>query len=258
MNLKLTLKNIFNIYIRASLHVAFALTAFAYLSLSELKVVPQKNFFPFVFMSVLVGYNVLKYFHLSRKDITFLKKNPIMWIITLIATVFGLIFFFGFTLEYQIYGLLFSFLTLAYLYFRKWALLKIFYVSFIIVAFTSFVPIISQYIFDSSYIYHALTWFFVIAAWMIPFEIIDSSKDHLLHKTIPQKIGLLNAKRLGYLFLILVAFIQYYFLELDFTKIFIFLISTLAIYFASPNRNFYYTAFWVEAIPLVWWAIEMT
>jgi len=96
----------------------------------------------------------------------------------------------------------------------------------------------------------------MISAWMIPFEIIDSPKDDLPHKTIPQKIGLKNAKWLGYFFLLVFTLLHFCLYDLDVTIAFILLVSVLAIYFAQPERSFYYTAFWVEAIPILWWVIE--
>ncbi|MFY8188127.1 MAG: hypothetical protein ACOVLC_09220 [Flavobacterium sp.] len=256
MNLKIVLKSIFDFYLKASFHVAFAIVAFANIGLRELQIVPQKSFYPFVFVAVLVGYNFLKHFHLLKNDFTFLNKHRLLWIVTVNAFISGVFFFWEFTWILQFCIICFAFLTLGYLYFRKFALLKIFYVSGVVVLFTTCVPLVGQNLFSADYVLQAFGWFLMISAWMIPFEIIDGPKDDLPHKTIPQKIGLKKAKWLGYFFLLVFILLQFCFYDLDVTIVFILLVSVLAIYFAQPERSFYYTAFWVEAIPILWWLIE--
>jgi hypothetical protein len=256
MKPKIVFKNIFDFYLKASFHVAFAIVAFANICLKELQIVPQNWFYPFVFVAVLVGYNFLKYHHLLKNDFSFLNKHRLLWIVTVIALISGVFFFWKFTWMLQFYIICFAFLTLGYLYFRRFALLKIFYVSGVVVLFTTFLPLVGQNMFSADYVLNAFGWFLMISAWMIPFEIIDSPKDDLPHKTIPQKIGLKNAKWLGYFFLLVFTLLHFCLYDLDVTIAFILLVSVLAIYFAQPERSFYYTAFWVEAIPILWWVIE--
>lgn len=91
---------------------------------------------------------------------------------------------------------------------------------------------------------------------MLPFEIRDLNYDNLKLATIPQKIGIKKTKIIGGLLLLL-------FLMLDFLKdqlkveiilstFIITFVTLLFILFSNKNQSKYYSAFWVESLPVVW------
>uniref|UniRef100_UPI00404924CA hypothetical protein n=1 Tax=Flavobacterium sp. TaxID=239 RepID=UPI00404924CA len=254
---KLLFKKIIDFYIRSSIHVAFAILSFAFASFQQLEIVPQINFGSFIFCSVIVGYNFLKYQYLITRNPHFLKEHRLLVLLTLLALILGIYFYFGFTRFEQFWIAVIAVFTLGYPFVRKWAFFKIFYVSLTVVLFTTVLPAMEFPDVHKHLIPLAFSLFFLISAWMIPFEIIDSQKDHLPHKTIPQLVGFPMAKIFGYLFLVAFTILHLFFFEIDSVKILMLVISVFAIYFATPNRSFYFSAFWVEAIPIVWFVLEL-
>ena len=98
--------------------------------------------------------------------------------------------------------------------------------------------------------------FILVIALMLPFEIRDLNYDSLKLATIPQKIGVKNTKRLGYILVLLFYFVEYFKDNIDATGLLfqcvISIILCVFIYFANEDRNAYYTSFWVEALPVIW------
>lgn len=98
----------------------------------------------------------------------------------------------------------------------------------------------------------------------IPFEIRDTHKDQLRHPTWPQKMGLFRVKAIGIVLLIMSLFVQFLrlnFIEqeashvpsyLDVPYLFTMGLTAFGLLWAKPNQSFWYSAFWIEAIPIVW------
>jgi hypothetical protein len=90
---------------------------------------------------------------------------------------------------------------------------------------------------------------------MLPFEIRDLDLDQIYLSTIPQKIGVRNTKIIGYALLgdaLLLEFVKHQFDQNRFLIV-VFLVVILILFLAksTPKRSRYYTAFWVEAIPIL-------
>jgi hypothetical protein len=96
--------------------------------------------------------------------------------------------------------------------------------------------------------------FFLICALLIPFEIYDSQHDVVTLQTVPQKFGIKKTKYLGYLFLISFCILSLL-LRYEFLDIIIAIVIGLFIRFSSTKNTKYYTSFWVESIPILWWLI---
>jgi hypothetical protein len=88
----------------------------------------------------------------------------------------------------------------------------------------------------------------VVLCLLIPFEIVDQEIDAKTLVTLPHKIGIQNTKLTGYLLLL----ISYCFLQLD---LIITLVICVFIFFSNSNRSKYYTSFWTESIPILWWLL---
>ena len=90
-------------------------------------------------------------------------------------------------------------------------------------------------------------------AAQIPFEIWDSANDPLFLHTLPQRLGIPKTKILGYglliPFLILIAWQS----NRQGSSLVVALLTALSIYFTTVKRSMYYTSFWVESVPIVWW-----
>jgi hypothetical protein len=90
---------------------------------------------------------------------------------------------------------------------------------------------------------------------MLPFEIRDLNNDDLRLSTIPQKIGITTSKRLGFLGLVLIFLLSFLLhdnaIDILITTI-VMVVTGLFLIFIHPQKPFYFTAFWVESVPVFW------
>jgi hypothetical protein len=97
----------------------------------------------------------------------------------------------------------------------------------------------------------------LIFSLILIFEIKDLKNDDPHLKTVPQQIGVKNTKTLG--FVLLVIFFGLGFLNSNFEfldllmNLLIAIIIGFFLFFCNEYRSKYYTDFWVESIPIVWW-----
>lgn len=101
--------------------------------------------------------------------------------------------------------------------------------------------------------------FLLVIILIIPFEIRDKQKDHLFTQTFPQKTGVLSAKKIGFIYLILFFSLSYFKEPLSvgilLSDLVIFSLSLVLLVFATENQSKYYASFWVESIPIFGWAV---
>jgi hypothetical protein len=159
---------------------------------------------------------------------------------------FGMFFYF-FQLEktIQISFFKIGFIILLYPFLRKYGFLKMLLVAFCVTYITAYIPEINRKL---NWMY-MLQRYLIVFCLLIPFEICDLETDSKTIKTLPKIIGIQNLKILGYFLLIIFCF-----LKLNFEYIINFLIG-ISIYFSDEKRNKYYTSFWVESIPILWWIL---
>lgn len=112
-------------------------------------------------------------------------------------------------------------------------------------------------------------WLFIaqtlwIAVLTIPFEIRDAVKDQLRQPTWPQKLGLTGVKVLGSSLLVISMAIhiglfskvedssehQIVFVSLPYVMAMI--LTQMGLIRAKGNQSYWYSAFWIEAIPMAW------
>ena len=91
------------------------------------------------------------------------------------------------------------------------------------------------------------------------FEVVDLQYDDKYLKTLPQMLGITNTKWL--LGLLLIPFYVIEFFKVGYQPIqawnnmLIVLLTLFFIVYASPKRTKFFTLFWVESVPIVWWLI---
>jgi hypothetical protein len=98
----------------------------------------------------------------------------------------------------------------------------------------------------------------------IPFEIRDSGKDQLRHPTWPQKLGLSGVKVLG-ICLLLISVAIHIIINRDFVMtqgttpgfmdtpyVITMILTVIGLIKAKPKQSFWYSAFWIEGIPIAW------
>ena len=103
-----------------------------------------------------------------------------------------------------------------------------------------------------------VTWvqrFIFVICWIIPFEILDSKTDAVSLNTLPQKYGVRRAKLFGMILVIPFMIMEFLKVNYSFAVLPIAVIMVLFIHFSSVKRSQYYTSFWVESVPVLWWML---
>lgn len=250
----LVLKQIFDLYIKSSLHVAFAI--FSFVKVVELSLNISSNVFleTAIFSGSVLGYSVLKYYEFWKSTKFSLHKNKSVLGITTLAFLTFLFCFLHLKFTFQIAFLQIFFLVVWYPFLRKYWFLKTGIVSFCVTYVVSYIPTLDTkmlFFYDTIL---QVKLFFLICALLIPFEIYDSQHDVVTLQTVPQKFGIKKTKYLGYLFLISFCILSLL-LRYEFLDIIIAIVIGLFIRFSSTKNTKYYTSFWVESIPILWWLI---
>jgi Ca2+/Na+ antiporter len=223
----------------------------------------------FAFFGTIVGYNFVKYDALARaKKIQ--MRNELKAIALFSFCCFILVGYYFFQLQRvtQIVAVVFLSITLLYTlpFFptkrnaRNWAGVKIYIVALCWVGVTLGLPILNAEIpITADFYLKCLQRFILIFVLVLVFEIIDLANDDPHLKTVPQQIGVRRTKLLGLLLLLPFYFLE--FLKSNFDKkqlvvnLLLVIMISLFLIFANDKRSKYYTSFWVESIPIVWWML---
>ena len=251
-------KKLLDFYINSSTHVAFALFCLVQITIISNNLQPINYFSLTVFFGTIVGYNFLKYFDIFIRK-RFDNKNYILiFVVTFFAFIGFSISFFSLNFDIQKYIFISGLFVLVYPFFRKFGWLKLLLVSFVVTFITVFIPYQIEELLSINLTIYLILRFIIVITLLIPFEILDSKTDLISMNTLPQKFGIAKTKLLGYVLLIIYSILQFYFFKFNFEiiiSIFIVLIIGLSIYFSDVKRNKYYTSFWVESIPILWWTL---
>ena len=253
------LKRLLDFYIQSSIHVGLALFSLVYVTAFENDLCRHITYPCCVMFGTILGYNFLKYFEVFRQG-KFYRFKYFAIILVCIFSVYGFYFFYRRMFDIiKIQLVISGILVLVYPLLRKHGILKMFFVSFVVAYLTAFAYIIASPMYHGIATLDFIKRFVLISALMIPFEIYDSQHDDKAMNTLPQKYGVETAKKFGYLMLLLFVIldvvnhnvkIQYLFID-----ILIAIVTAVAIYFSSIKRSQYYTSFWVESIPILWWIL---
>jgi hypothetical protein len=263
------LKLLFNFYIKGSIHVAFSVFALVQITGYLLQLPEINTVALFSFFGTIVGYNFVKYDALARiqkmQMRISLKSIAVFSLLSLFATGY---FFFQLQKITQILAFVFFILTLLYTlpFFpnrqnaRNWIGIKIYIVTLCWVGVTVLLPAINSEITWSFYLFLiALQRMVLVLVLVLIFEIIDLRFDDPHLQTVPQKIGVLKTKQIG-VFLMFI-FVALEFLDANFTVKILFLklgiafTTILFLVFATDKKSKYYSTFWVESIPIIWWIL---
>lgn len=267
------LKRIFNFYLNSSIHVAFAATALVWVTLFELQLNYDPYLLNFVFFATITGYNFVKYFGLAKfhhsRLADWLKVIQMFSLLAFVAMCY-----FTFYLQTNtliligILGAITFFYAIPimipkrYLFddhknLRQIGGVKV-YVIAVVWMFTSVVlPVVNNKMaVNADIIILAIQRFCFVLVLMLPFEIRDLNYDSIKLATIPQKIGIKRTKIIGVLLLIIFILLDYFKTNLKASIVLsnsIITIFTLTLLvFSNKNQSKYYSAFWVESLPIVW------
>lgn len=265
------IKTVYNFYIQGSIHVALAIVSLTLLSGIYLNIWTDIYLTGFVFTAAISGYNFVKYGGIAkwhhRQLTSSLKSIQIFSLFTFFAMVFC---FWHLPVSAQGIAVCSGLLTLLYAVplKRKWKNfrsipgMKLVLIALVLVLTTVLMPAFYAEIdIDSSVLLLCLLRFLWVIVLILPFEIRDVHIDNISLGTIPQQLGVFKAKLFGSILLGILAFAEMYFSFLFHNSLWVVLtmvfVTGLALWYSSEKRPYYFTAFWVEALPIAWLVTEL-
>lgn len=269
-------KRIFHFYINGSIHVAFAAMALTWVTFIELGLTLNLHLLSFVFFGTITGYNFVKYFGLAkfhhRSLAVWLKVIQVFSLLAFLATGYCAFYLNAETLALiGILGVVTFFYAIPvmipkrYLFddhknLRQIGGIKV-YVIALVWTFTSVIlPILNNdVVFNADIVILLIQRFYFVLVLMLPFEIRDLNYDSLKLATIPQKIGVNKTKVIGVLLLVFFVLLENFKDELNEKTLLstniIALITLVFLLFSNKKQSKYYSAFWVESLPIIWLVI---
>lgn len=253
------MKNWIDFYLKTSIHIGFAVLALLQITKLELQTNCQIAINYFVFLGTILAYNFLKYYSAySFKTLT-IKRNFDVILVSFIAFLGTVFTYFYLFVPVQLAVLQIVIVVLLYPFLRKFGFIKMFVVSFCVTFTTVYLPAIYLKETPENLYILLIQRFLIVICLLIPFEILDSKTDEKQLKTLPQLFGIPATKFFGIILLIL--FLVLSFIGFRKEKMVIDVIISVAtglfIAFSNINRNRYYTAFWVESMPVFWLLIYL-
>lgn len=268
------LKTVFDFYINSSIHVALAIVAMSYITFLEFDVSVDVNVLSFIGFASVTGYNFVKYFGLAKFHHRSLSsKLKVIQVFSLLCFIVMCYFALQLNASSLIAILIFGVVTFLYAIpllpnrffmdkkkqLRSISGLKIYIIALVWSGVTVFLPLInSGFGIYNDVIISAIQRFVLVIVLMLPFEIRDLNYDSLRLATIPQKIGVLRTKLIGVLLSFLLLILECFKDDINSSHLISFtliiLILLLFLIFSTKHQDKYYSAFWVESLP-IWWLI---
>ena len=263
------LKHLFDFYIGASIHVALAVYALTRITEFYFDLPYQKNLDYFIFLGTITGYNFVKYagvakfYHRSlTKSLRFIQVFSFLCFCLLcyvawLLPIKTLMYFAPFALFTVLYVV--PFLGGFQKNLREISYLKIFIVAGVWAGVTSTIPLlVSGSEFTSEIVLLFFQRMLFVLALILPFEIRDVSLDLEDIKTLPQKIGISQTKRFGLALLLLTLTFEFTVTQSHLLRNIFLGICFVLLFFimrSKEDQSKYYSAFWVESLPIFWWVL---
>ncbi|WP_252723693.1 hypothetical protein [Winogradskyella psychrotolerans] len=233
----------------------------------------DKSLLSFVFFATITGYNFVKYFGIvkfhHRSLASWLKALQVFSFLAFLAMCY-----FVLKLEFNalvlivILGIITFFYAIPimvpkqYLFddhknLRQVSGLKVYLIALIWMLTTVLLPMLNNdIVISSDSVIIGVQRFCYVLVLMLPFEIRDLNYDSLKLATIPQKIGVKNTKIIGVALLVVFLMLEFFkdeLLDVSIIAIVITTIITLVLLLLSnKNQSKYFSAFWVEGLPIIW------
>jgi len=270
-------KKILDFYVFSNIHVALA--GFSLTKITLLKFGIVDNLTPvFVALSIIISYNFIRFLEIKENSLNWFKNwffehKKTLGLLSLLSIILliYITFFSKFNLKAILILLPFAFMTFFYVVpllkigkievsFRNFPSVKIVSIAIAWAGITVLFPLYeANYEFTSNVYIEFLQRFFILVAITLPFDIRDVYFDPKLLKTLPQMFGVTNSKIIGYVLLLLFVSLEFFKKNYELVDIYLLigisLVAALFLGFSSPKRTRYYTSFWVEAIPILWFIL---
>ncbi|MEO0045692.1 MAG: hypothetical protein RL705_883 [Bacteroidota bacterium] len=263
------LKPLFDFYINSSIHVALSVYALVRMTGFLFQITMIEACASFAFFGTIVGYNFVKYDALARtQKLQMRTQLKVIALLSFLSLMMALYCFLWLERITQLIALLFFGITLLYTlpFFpnrknaRNWAGVKIYIVALCWVGVTLFLPLINAEIPVTNYVFLvAIQRFILIFVLILIFEIIDLKWDDPHLKTVPQQIGVEWTKKLGSLLMLVFVGLEFLYANFNYPTLImkagIALTVLFFLLFANEKRSKYYTSFWAESIPILWFVL---
>lgn len=259
------IKSVFNFYLDSSIHVSLAVLAFTLATFFEYNLPIEKTLLGFIFFGTITGYNFVKYAGIAGLHHRSLAKNlKLIQLFSLMSFGFFLYYLFQVSRPVVITSGILGIMTLLYgvpFYHKKnlrsFNGLKIFIVALVWAGVTVLLPWVAFKTDVSTDIWISFSQRFLwVLVLIIPFEIRDMVYDNSSLGTLPQKFGIKKTKTIGYFVLLLIAIIEGFkdeiTLSISLSFIGMLFFTGILLRLSVKNQSSYYSAFWVEAIPIFW------
>lgn len=263
------LKLIFDFYINASIHVAFSVYAFIRITEIYFDLPYNETLNYFVFFGTITGYNFVKYAGVAKlHHISLTDSLKIIQIFSFFCFLAFCYYAYQVPIKTLYYIIPFCFLTVLYAVpflsgfeknLRQISYLKIIIVALVWAGFTVLIPLIdSEKQISLNAFLLLLQRFLIVVVLILPFDIRDVRYDAISLQTIPKKIGVEKTKKLGLTLLVFSLVLEYLISASSTIKtpfMFFFFITILLLMRAKINQPKYYSSFWVESLPIIWWLL---
>ncbi len=271
------IKQLFNFYLNSSVHVALAVVSLSFITLKEFGIASDYNVLFFIFFATITGYNFVKFFGIAKWHYRSLAN----WLkVIQVFSLFCFLFmcYFMTLLEMKVLLCLSVFAVITFLYaipflpkrfyldsnhnLRDISGLKVYIIGLVWAGVTVILPLLNNNLtLTADVILTTIQRFVFVIALMLPFEIRDLAFDNFKLATIPQKIGIQQTKIMGLFLLMLFLFLEFFKNEVFAVNFIILVIITIVtagfILFSKSNNSPYYSALWVESIPMFWLLITV-
>ncbi|TBV25371.1 hypothetical protein DMZ43_10500 [Meridianimaribacter sp. CL38] len=266
------LKRIFDFYINSSIHVALSVFSLAWITLLEFELPYDKNVLFFIFFASITGYNFVKFFGLAkfhhRSLATWLKYIQLFSLVCFLLMCYYVLQLEQTTLVYiSVFGVVTFLYAIPFLpkkifldekqNLRSLSGLKVYVIALVWCGVTVFLPLANaDFLMNWDVSITAIQRFVFVLVLMLPFEIRDLQYDSVKLATIPQQIGVKKTKVIGVLLLMVLFFLDYLKDDMQLMNLLVLLVVTaitlLSVVLAKKEQSKYYSAFFVEGIPVLW------
>ncbi|MGJ8736845.1 hypothetical protein [Zobellia laminariae] len=263
------INRVFDFYLDASIHVAFAVYALVHVTDITLGYGVNQHLAWFLFFGSIACYNFVKYGVEAKKYILVANKyQKNIQFVSFIALAIAL--YHGYFLKLEVWMGIGGLVGLTGLYavpllphaknLRSWGGLKIFIVALVWAGATVILPVLSEGgPMEKDVWIECVQRFLFVLILLIPFEIRDLAYDSPELRTLPQRYGVANTKIFGSFCTLPFFFLIFLKDTISMYEAFaggiMFLLLGALMFVTKRQQNRYFASFWVEGISIFWWTL---
>ena len=261
----IALKRMLDTYLHGSMHVAMSVLALVLMTNHMFGLKFNLPMAGFAYCGTMFSYNFMKYESWYRFKRTITPRLKIITALSVIAFIAAVVFFLMLNRVTQITGIIFFGLTALYTIpvfpkrpnLRNLSGIKVYLVALCWAGVTTLMPLVEVgHEIVTDVILKFSQRFLLVLILILIFEIIDLREDDPMLRTVPQIIGVKMTKLLNLFLLVPFYCLEFFKSTVDTMQLLVNIVllvaTALFTIFATPERNKYYTLFWVESIPIFW------